>query len=373
MTSTRNRLEPHMQLLLAALGDPAQCSTLELDVWDRLVRTARAARVLGVLGARIERAGMINDVPEPVANHLRAAKAEARYLRQMILRQLTVVAETLRPLAVRLVALKGSAYILRDSRCAEGRMPRDVDIMVERSRLDEVERTLLAAGWEFEKTDPYDQHFYRAWSHELPPMRAPAMPLELDLHHAILPPLGRLRPDTAALLAAAEPVSGWEWWTLSAADQVLHASAHLFQDSDWVSRLRDLVDIDALIREGAAANPRFWVVLADRALELDLAAPLWYALDVVEDWLGTPVELPTRQRQALAPGRLGRSLTLMFARRCLAVVHPDREPGWRERLSRSAMSLRATWMRMPPTLFAYHAANKAVRSIRRITEQQAAI
>ena len=114
-----------------------------------LVRTARSARLLGTLAVRLEDAGVIGRVPEPVAGHLRAARAESLYLRQMSLRQLTVVAETLRPVGAPLIALKGSAYILVRLPNAAGRMPRDVDLMVERSRLDEMERALRTAGWGF--------------------------------------------------------------------------------------------------------------------------------------------------------------------------------------------------------------------------------
>jgi len=318
-----------------------------------------------VLAARIETAGLMPQVPEVVANHLRAALAEAEYLRQMSLRQLAAVADALRPVGARLLALKGSAYILRNSLCAAGRMPRDVDIMVERGRLDEVEHALLCAGWTFEKTDPYDQHYYRAWSHELPPMRAPAMPFELDVHHTILPPLGRLRADAQSLFAAAVPVAESDWWTLCPADLVLHAAVHLAQDSEWKGRLRDLVDMDSLIREAAAADPRFWGTLATRTQVHCLGGPLWYVLTLAKDWLGTPVALAPGELDAMATRDPGRAMVLALSRRCLAVVDPDGEPGLADQYAYAAMSLRANWMRMPPHLFFYHAAQKFVRSLRR--------
>jgi len=365
MTSTRHLLAPHMRLLLSALDNASSCASLNANSWDCLVRTARSARLLGVLAARIGQAGLTGEIPEAVANHLGAAEAESRYLRQMTLRQLAAVAELLRPVGTRLLALKGSAYVLRDSTCAAGRMPRDVDIMVEQSRLNEIEQALLAAGWEYEKTDPYDQHYYRAWSHELPPMRAPAMPLELDVHHTILPPLGRLRADAQALFAAAVPVAGTDWWTLCPADLVLHAAVHLYQDSEWIGRLRDLVDIDGLVREAAATDPRFWKVLGTRAQRLRLGGPLWYVLTLANDWLGTPVALAPGELDALQPREPGRALVLALSRRCLAVGDPEGESGWRDRFAYAAMSLRANWMRMPPHLLLYHATRKFLRSLRR--------
>ena len=358
---------PHVRLLLGMLSDAAGCTELTLDSWDTLVRTARAARLLGVLAVRIERAELTRRLPEPVTNHLRAATAEAQFLRQMTLRQLNVVAETLRPLGARLLALKGSAYILRDSECAFGRLPRDLDIMVARDRLDEVEQALLSAGWKFQKTDRYDQHYYRAWSHELPPMRAPAMPLELDVHHSILPPVGRLRPDARDLIDAAVPVTHDScWWTLCPADQLLHAAAHLFQDSDCVERLRDLIDIDGLLRELAGADPNFWGTLLERAQKLNLGRPLWYSTAFCRAWLDTPVpQAVVSEIERFAPPTPSRALMVSLAARVLPPIHPDLEAGLADRSAGAALEFRALWLRMPPWTLAYHGASKLVRSMRR--------
>lgn len=358
---------PHVRQLLRALADPASCAEKDAAGWDLLVRVARAARLLGVLAGRLEESGIVGRLPEPAANHLRAALAESLYLRQMSLRQLTVLAETLRPLAAPLIALKGSAYILAGLPCAAGRLPRDVDLMVERHRLDEVERALLAAGWTFTKTDEYDQRYYREWSHELPPMRAPTLPLEIDLHHAILPPIGRLKPDAARLVADSVAVCGTAFRVLRPADQVLHATVHLFQDSDCTGKLRDLVDIDGLIRHfSSQAGDDFWRQLAESTGVHGLGRPLWYALAFCQAWLGTPVPQPAWDAvQAHRPPALARSLMAGLAGRVLPPIHPDEEVGRADRLATSALEFRALWLRMPPWTLAYHAAHKLARSMRR--------
>lgn len=359
--------ELHARLLFDAIVRPAGCASLDEGAWDLLVRTARSARLLGSLAARIEETGISGRLPEAVAAHLRAATNEAAYLKQMSLRQLALIAETLRPLALPMLALKGSAYILAALPNSAGRMPRDVDLMVERSRLDEVERTLRAAGWGFSKTDEYDQHYYRAWSHELPPMRAPTLPLELDLHHNILPPIGRLKPDAARLIADSVAVPGSPYRVLRPADQLLHAAVHLFQDSDCVGKLRDLVDIDGLVRHFAARDgERFWRDLDDSIAVHGLGRPLWYALAFCRAWLETPVpDAVWEGLQAHRPPAPARSLMTSLAGRVLPPVHPDAEPGLADRLAASALELRALWLRMPPWTLAYHGASKAVRAMRR--------
>ena len=364
MRDARLPLAPHVRQLLDALEDASLCATLDDGGWDTLVRTARAARLLGTLATRIGSAGLTDRIPEAVARHLRAALAEAQYLRQMSLRQLSLLAETLAPLSVPLVALKGSAYILSRLPCAEGRLPRDIDLLVERSRLDEVERTLRAAGWTFAKPDPYDQRYYREWSHELPPMRAPTLPLELDLHHSILPPIGRLRPDAARLIRDSVTVVGTAYRALQPADQLLHAVVHLFQDSDCVGKLRDLVDIDALARDFSARHGgRFWAAVLESASLHGLGRPLWYAMHFCGEWLGTP--MPDEFRAAVdcfRPPALPRGLVVGLVGRVLPPVDPDAEAGPARRGAAAALELRAMWLRMPPWLLAYHAASKLRRS-----------
>ena len=356
---------PHVRLLLDALADPAGCAALDLDRWDLLVRAARSSKLLGTLGSRIEAAGALDRVPAPAARHLQAAMAEAKYLRQMSLRQLVLIGELLRPLDLPLVALKGSAYILAGLRCAEGRLPRDVDLLVERHRLGDVERALLAAGWEFTKTEDYDQRYYREWSHELPPMRAQALPLELDMHHSILPPIGRLKPDAARLVADSVAVPGTDFRVLRPADQLVHAAVHLFQDSDCVGKLRDLVDIDALARDFSARHgARFWADLTDSAELHSAGRPLWYALTFCRAWLETPIPGPAwSQIERFRPSWPARWAVTAFVSRVLAPVHPDSEPGIAYRTAAACLEFRALWLRMPPWTLAYHGTNKLIRSM----------
>jgi hypothetical protein len=192
-------------------------------------------------------------------------------------------------------------------------------------------------------------------------MRAAAMPFELDVHHTILPPLGRLRPDAADLFAAAVPSGEEGWWALNDADQVLHAAAHLFQDSDCVGNVRDLVDIESLVREAVAKDRRFPSLLAERAKILGLERPLWYALDLVRDWLELPPEVAP---EALLAPPHGPAVACVraLARRCMVVIDPDSEASIGDRVAYGLMALRAQWLRMPPWLLAYHTANKLVRA-----------
>ncbi len=365
MLASRQALPGHVRLLLEILVSPARGASLSLDEWDVVVRSGRIARLLGTLHARFAGERLLDTVPPPVRAHLESSRALAAYRRQLLLHEMRAVAKVLEPLGVPMILLKGGAYLAQGLRCAEGRLPEDLDLMVPRDRLDEAERALVGAGWAFETTDAYDQRYYRAWSHELPPLRAPGHAIELDLHHTILPPTGRARPDARALVDAAVAIPDSPFRALSPADQVLHACAHLFQDSDCTERLRDLVDIDVLVREHAGTE-RAWAALLARARLHGLGRPLAYATRYCSAWLGTPIpDEVAAQLARRGPGPASRAAMDRLIERAILPHSPDEEPGRGIRLARRLLFVRSMWLRMPPWLLAYHALAKLVRGVRR--------
>src|SRR6185295_9236635 len=189
--------------------------------------------------------------------------------------------------------------------------------------------------------------------------------------HNILPRTSRLKPSGARLLEAAVPIPGAPFLRLCDCDVMLHAVTHLLFDSDLADSLRDLVDIDDLMRHFAAADERFWDRLWARAEELDLQRPTFYALRYAQLLLGAqiPEAIVQRSRQGAPP----RAIVWLMDRlvpRALFPVHPDTH----SRLAAGARFLlyvRSQWIRMPPQLLVRHLAYKFyVRRIRRSSESR---
>ncbi|WP_311964411.1 nucleotidyltransferase family protein, partial [Acinetobacter baumannii] len=88
-----------------------------------------------------------------------------------------------------------------------GRLFSDVDILVPKPRLDEVEAALMLHGWASTHLDPYDQRYYREWMHEIPPKVHVRRGISIDVHHAIMPETAADRPDPDLLRAAAIPIA----------------------------------------------------------------------------------------------------------------------------------------------------------------------
>ena len=72
-----------------------------------------------------------------------------------------------------------------------------------RSDIRRAENALLNAGWEWVKSDPYDDFYYREHMHELPPLIHKSRDRMIDVHHTILPRTHRITPDALALVSDA--------------------------------------------------------------------------------------------------------------------------------------------------------------------------
>ena len=348
--------------LLDVLDAPASVAPWPESRWDLSLRHARSARLLGTLAESLRSDSVWEILPARIRSVLQGELHRNAYFERAVHYELDCVAAALAGTDVPVILLKGAAYLLQGLPHARGRQIGDVDLMVPRARLDEVESALCRSGWIFSKTSAYDQHYYRAWSHELPSLRVPGHALELDVHHTILPIKGRLRPDAARLVGDARSVPGSPWRCLSPADQILHASAHLFQDSDGWNKLRDLLDLDRLIRFHAAREADLPAQLIERSRLHELRRPFWYATQFLSAWFGTPHAADLAN--ALRPWPGSRPVTALSCRLwCLTLPPPRLDAAFTpsERFAKGSLEVRAVWLRMPPWLLAYHAANKAWR------------
>ena len=259
-----------------------------------------------------------------------------------------------------LVLLKGAAYELARLPIAEGRVFSDLDILVPREELENVESVLMLAGWATTTRSVYDQRYYRRWMHELPPMQQINRGTLLDVHHAISPLSGRIRVDSKAMLDAVVPVDGYDGlYVLSPVDMVLHSATHLFQEGELDHGLRDLLDIDGLLRH-FGARPGFWDQLVPRARAIGLTRPLFYGFRYASMMLKTPIPRPVldaAQEGGPKPPLLGLMDALYL--RALRPNHPTCSDHWTP-IARWMLYVRAHWLRMPLPLLAYHLARKAL-------------
>lgn len=347
--------------LLPLLRDCHHALLMSLTDWDDTIRLARQARLLGLIAGRLkENQGLWEQVPVRVRGHLQSSINFSAHRQQMVRMELRDLDNAL-PQTITVVLLKGAAYIAQNHEFAQGRLPNDVDLLVKRHNLEEAEAALASAGWTSEATSDYDQRYYREWSHELPPMRFPGHALEVDLHHTITPVTSRVRADDNLLFSNLQPVPDSRYFTLHPFDQIIHAAIHLFQDSDLSGHLRDLVDLDGMVRR-EIHDESDWTALQQRADQHGAGRYLYYALRYCSTWLSTPTpKLITLQH----PSSLAQRFTDMIMTRGTLPRLPDSPPRLCERFTLLAGVVRYHYLRMPPKLLAEHLIHKATALLRR--------
>ncbi|MDP1644431.1 MAG: nucleotidyltransferase family protein [Thiobacillus sp.] len=346
-------------LLVRTLRTPDAITLLSLSEWDTLVRQARAAGLLARLAHRLRQHGLTAAIPAAARWHFDAAETLASKQRTAVHWELQQLRAALADLDSPLIVLKGAAYVAASLPAAEGRLFNDIDILVPRERLPQAESSLMLAGWHATGLSEYDKRYYRRWMHEIPPMQHIQRATVIDVHHAILPDTARYHPDSAKLRSRAVAVEGLPGiYVLAAEDRILHSATHLFHDGELPHGLRDLTDLDLLLRD-ATADRDFWPRLTARADELQLNRSLFYALRYLRHFLDTPVpDSVMTTLDAAAPNRATLALMDRVFTRVLAPAHTSCADVFTP-AARLAAFVRAHWLRMPAHLLLPHLFHKA--------------
>jgi Uncharacterised nucleotidyltransferase len=349
---------PPDNLLLRVFADPRLVAKFGVEPWEMLLAQARMVNLTARLTYRIEDAGRITALPSRVHAQFAAARVAAESGRRALEWEVNRLHRTLTGAGYPMMLLKGAAYAAAGLPLARGRTSGDIDIMVPGDRLDSVEKHLLAHGWELDELERYDVHYYRKWSHELPPLRHRDRGSMLDVHHTILPPRSRLRPDPSALWRSAVALRDGSL-ALCPTHMALHVAVHLFQDGEIAGGLGDLIDFDELCRH-FGQNPEYWQELVPAAIGLGLVRPLYYALRYASLLLGTmvPETVMTDAARAGQPPAPVRAAMDPMVGSALVPDLPEFSSPWR-RVACLCLYIRSHWLRMPPLPLALHLMRKA--------------
>jgi hypothetical protein len=129
---------------------------------------------------------------------------------------------------------------------------------------------------------------------------------------------------------------------------------HLMFGEDLADALRELVDIDGLLRHFGEREPDFWPRFWTRARQLDLERPAFHGLRYARMLLDTPVP-----QEVIAASRAGAPAAPVIhimdrlVPHALFPPHPD-APLRRTGLARTLLYLRSHWIRMPAPMLVRH-------------------
>lgn len=334
-----------LRSLPAILARPELIVEMNGEDWNPVILQARRTQMVGQLAARLSSAEVLHEVPEQVAKHLTLARLTSLRRADAASWEISVIRRAVAPNTA-IVLLKGCAYLAARDANADGRLFSDLDLLVPKADLGKTEAALIGAGWMPGKVNDYDQHYYRDWCHEIPPMEHVRRHTVVDLHHAIVHPISRFSFPTERLFQSVEEVLPGIY-VLGEADRVIHCAVHVLQEGEASKVFRDLYDLFLLTKQHfPTAESR--AALFARADSLGVARLVCTALAAADSIFGNATY------PASAVAWLTRSL--------ISAASSSALKGGRStagRLSSVALLAYSHWMKMPLHVLVPHLIRKA--------------
>ncbi|RDE24784.1 hypothetical protein DV711_04155 [Motiliproteus coralliicola] len=341
-------------VLQRVLIDPNTAVELDAEQWDLLIQQGYCSGLLARIANVLDHTSAT--IPEPASIHLSSAKQKARAHADDVRIEIKAICKALKPAGITPVFLKGAAYIINADNAASGRYFSDVDIFIPKSLLATGEQFLKWQGWQPEALDEYDEHYYREWMHEIPALIHQTRGTALDVHHNLLPLIGRIRLDSRLLK---ESLTDGQL-TLNPEDRLIHSATHLFCSGEFDSAFRDLSDLDLMIREFGRQGESFWRKLVERTEQMGLGRLLFYALRYCRHYLDSPIpESISSRMENHSPNRLAlRAMDWLFLR-ALPPHHSSSSPRFNN-IACTLLLIRSHWLKMPLSTLLPHLFRKGV-------------
>ncbi len=346
-------------VLAKIISNPDLLIHLSIKEQELVLRQAEGCDLLATLALLLNNVGVSRNLgPDFPHSKLKAAINVAKAHANFVCWEVGILQRLFKKYNKPLILLKGAAYTVGGLPNGYGRLYSDIDLLVPKEQLAETERILKGGLWVAQSMDDYDQLYYRKWMHEIPPLQHVLRRSVLDVHHAILPETCKEKPDPDKLFEGIVPVEGADnVFVLSPTDMVLHSMTHLFYEGEFNHGLRDLVDLDFLLRYFAEKDADFWHKLIDRGEVLNLRRPLYYGIRYVTRILKTPIPNDVEVLNQAAQPKLILLMDFLFDR-ALMPNHISCD-NWFTGIAKWLLYVRSHYLRMPMYLLIPHLVRKA--------------
>ena len=346
--------------LSTLLTDREQAQHLSVEDWVKVIRVFRQEGLLARFAFQLDNAGKLESLPDYAKKHLtNALKVADRQMASVHYETREIVA-SLSANATKLYLLKGAAYCLANTSFSKGRIFSDIDLLVSKDKIQEIESTLKLHGWLSEVLSKYDEAYYREWAHEVPPMKHAGRGAVIDLHHNLYLPISGRAPEIELFLRDANELNGF--YILRPAAMTLHSIIHLMLNDDLSHGYRDLNDIHLMFTE--FNHPDYWQDLFELAKNAGFTDELYLAFRYCRYFFDTEIDSSFRvQFDALQTrGRVAQSI---FDRLFVSAFSPKHVlvKGKFAALAELVVITRAHFKKMPLKVLCYHTSHKLYRYV----------
>lgn len=272
----------------------------QLD-WDYLVSAAERQGIAPLLHDSLTR-HPVAGVPEPVTTQLYRLYWATHFLNRDLLNELNRVLEAASAAGIDVLPLKGALLAAAYYPTPALRPMSDLDLLVRPDDLERMAGLLQSLGYlQVDASPSYaaDDRLDRASREHIWIISRPEMTALIEFRgEALQSAMARLSDLDASLATRLRDHASAIWsrahrqtdarrtWRMSKEDLLLHVAAHLAaQHSEF--RLIWLHDIARIVAR--EAEPFDWEYIADSAVRLRIAGPVWAALDAASRWVEAPV------------------------------------------------------------------------------------
>lgn len=342
--------------IIALLQKPSVILNWGEQEWESLIEQAYYTGLVAKIYYILHDNSLLNSVPAHIRWHFTSADKLFLAHQQDVHREVEQINGILKSTGIKPTYLKGTAYLLDKLACSKGRIFADVDVFVDKTELTQAENILKWQGWTVKELDEHDQHYYRRWMHELPPMVNSKSGITLDLHHNLIPVVSRVRLDGSVILdGAVEKEQAYR--TLSSEDKVLHSAAHLLLDSEFNHGFRDLHDIYLMLMEFQSEDECFIDRLQKRAIELNFDFILYHCLRLQQEMFLLPID--NKILSGLRTNRIAKLKAEIIVKLFKVVLLPTPDKKLTFAIYSYLLFLRSHWLKMPLNILIPHLTYKA--------------
>jgi hypothetical protein len=345
-------------VLIDFLINPDRLKEFSLDDFGTFIKqsysTGLVARVFYILTTN----NLCSHVPKNLQWHFNSAHKVFLAHKFDVQNEVARIVAALKYVKVEPVFLKGTAYILANDSCHQGRLLADIDIFIDKKDITSTEEILRWNGWVANKLDEHDEKYYRDWMHEIPPMVNSKTNMTIDVHHNLIPLVSRIKLDSAKLKDRIESNKN-DVKYLAPEDRVLHSAAHLLLDGEFEHGFRDIHDLYLLISENLLINKDFLELLRERSEQLSFELVLYYCLMLQKRIF--KLAIPDNYIISLAAKTKSPVITNIVLNMFVTVIHPDTalKNSGKQQFYSLILFIRSHWLKMPMHILIPHLLHKA--------------